>query len=122
MVHQLALCSNGSRLASASDNGIIRLWKFNERDILELVRSFEDTAQLLSAVSFTPDDKFLVAGGGEEYDGDLWFWRIADGVCTRAMFTNGSVNAVKYSPDGSRFLIQDENWIFLESTSSILEV
>jgi len=114
-VEALAVSPNGFLLISASNDGNLKLWDYTSDGNLQYIRSLKGHPGYLSSVSFTPCGMFVAAGSGEDFSGDLRFWRIGDGTCSYAIETNGTVNAIKYSPNGSRCLVQDDNLIFVKS-------
>ena len=68
VVHTVAFSPvNGSRLASAGGNGVIKLWDLRN-DIVTTLRDHTDT---VNAVAFSPNGE-LLATGGDDWTFRLW--------------------------------------------------
>ena len=125
----MALSRDGTKLASTSHlTEDVRLWVIDkETGGLNLEATFKGNKGFVSAVSFTPDDKYVVVGAGvgagvgadaEEYSIGRKFWRIEDGIPTREKSSNGIVSSLNYSPDGQRLLIEDDWGVFIVTEDS----
>ena len=115
-VHKLAMSANGSNVASSGRS--VKLWKLDDEGLecLEYIQTFEEpTAYMAFCTQFTPDENFLAAGYS---DGSIRFWKLEDGTCSR-VYHSGVVVALKYSPDGSRLLVQCRSGAFLKSLSPV---
>ncbi|MFO0949691.1 MAG: PQQ-binding-like beta-propeller repeat protein, partial [Isosphaeraceae bacterium] len=99
-VYRLAYSRDGSRLATASYDGLIRLW--DPATGLLLARLSGHTRDVLG-VSFSPDGRQLVSADG---DGAIYLWDVATARPIRVFSSPGAPTMctdVKFSPDGTRF-------------------
>jgi hypothetical protein len=116
-VRDLAAFPDGSRLASAGDDMLVKLW---ETDTGRLVRTFEGHARLtpqghvtaLYAVAVSPDGKYLAGG---DRAGAVFVWEADTGQVTQSfqvpvLYTYdpvqrkrsiGGIRALTFSPDGN---------------------
>ena len=105
----------------------VKVWSFNNnKDGLSIKSVFTGHEGYVSAVCFTPDDKYVVCGAGAEEaltltGAGIRFWRIEDRRCAKAIITNETVSALSYSPDGQRLLVRDQWWIFIQSLDPELD-
>ena len=61
-VRSVSFSPDGSRLASASTDGTIRIWDVAKGDTLLVLR---DHREAVYAVTFSPDGAFLVSGSAD---------------------------------------------------------
>jgi WD40 repeat protein len=101
-VRRIAFTGEGS-LISASGDGTLKTWTFagswTERGI------FGPHADRILTLDFSPDGKWLAAGGGEpSRSGELKVWDVGCRLLVRSMDSlhSDTVFAVRFSPDGSR--------------------
>ena len=93
-VHAVAFSPDGRQLASASDDGTMRLWDPS---------TGQATAPLghddwVRGVAFSPDGRLLASANG---DGTVRLWDPSTGQLTETLTGHGGlVNGVAFSPDG----------------------
>ncbi|MGV9747845.1 nSTAND1 domain-containing NTPase [Rhodococcus zopfii] len=102
-VYGVAVSPDGATLASASDDGTVRLWDLTDRsDPKQIGRPLTEMLDYMASVSFSPDGGRLAAGGG---DGTVVIWDVTDRdhpvVLLEHRIAEGvAVHNVRYSPDG----------------------
>lgn len=106
-VSSIAYSPDGSTLASADDNGEIRLWNLNmPQEALLLKADNDDT---LWSVAFSPDGAWLASGGQGSLDRTVRLWNMAspqdESIIVDTIFDD--IYVVTFSPDGKWLLIGD---------------
>lgn len=91
-VSSAAFSSDGRLFASASDNGIIRLWHANGT----LQRTLNGHHEPVNCVTFSPNGKLLMSASDDE---TLRLWNINDGTVQEEL--TGYSGPVAFSPDGT---------------------
>jgi WD40 repeat protein len=102
----VAFRPDGKQLASAGDDGNIRLWDpttGKEARVIEANR--KGLAWMLSVV-YSPDGK-LLAGAGN--GGEIGLWNPETGAKVRAIPASRIVEALAFTPDGKRLISGDRN-------------
>ena len=88
---------NGRWLASASDDGFVRIWDMNDGSF----RKLAGNSKQVWGVAFSPDGK-LVASAGE--DGRARMWEVSSGIPVRTFTPSGGslreMKAIAFSPAG----------------------
>lgn len=100
-VYGVVVSPDGSTLASASDDGTVRLWAL-DGDEPVAVGELQLSTKYMASVSFSPDGRFLAMGAG---DGGVWIYDVTDRaaprvVLDRQVYAGGAVHNVRYSPTG----------------------
>ncbi|KAJ3330791.1 hypothetical protein HDU76_004871 [Blyttiomyces sp. JEL0837] len=95
-VHQVCYSPDGSKIASASKDGMVRIWDVGSAKELRRIDGHVDS---VSSVCFSGDSKLLVSGS---LDMNVILWEVESGIELRRFkgHTDG-VNCVCFSPDGS---------------------
>ncbi|OLP18488.1 hypothetical protein BST81_10415 [Leptolyngbya sp. 'hensonii'] len=87
----------GKGLASAGNDGTIRLWKANGRAI----RVLEGHDSSVNDLRFTPDGTGLVSAGE---DGTIRLWHLESGTNRVLQRLGEAVNSISFSPDGLQWV------------------
>jgi WD40 repeat protein len=107
-VRHLACSPDGNTLASASSNGLIKLWDaatWHKRTTLK------GQAKPLHAIAFSPDGTTLASAAG---DGTVRVWDLLTALSREAFdWGIGPVSAVAFAPDGMRAAAGGEGRIVL---------
>jgi len=86
---------DGKTLASAGDDGKIRLW---EAATFKLLRSFQDHQKYVKSIAWSPDGRMLASAGD---DRTVEMWEAASGQPIRTLQGHeDAVSSVAWSPDG----------------------
>ncbi|MGZ8901902.1 MAG: WD40 repeat domain-containing protein, partial [Limisphaerales bacterium] len=96
-VFAVAISPDGSMVASAGDDRIIRLW--NSRTG-ELIRSLEGHTGRIHSVAFSRDGSRVISGGGYQ-DHSVRVWNLVTGLQSSVLNGHsGAVDDVVFSADG----------------------
>jgi len=99
-IEVITLSPDGKRLATASDDGTIRMWTIADES--SLVLTGHDGP--IETLAFSPDGTTLASGGS---DGIVFLWR---GAVGRKLEGHGdTVRAVAFSPDGAQLASTSED-------------
>jgi WD40 repeat protein len=95
-VHGLVLSHDGTRVASAANDGFAKVWDLGTG---ALVTSLAGVPPSVRMIAFSPDDLSLVAGGR---GGKAVILGVADGKVARTLDTQGEafIRCVVWGPDG----------------------
>jgi len=101
-VNSVAFSPDGRLLASASHDRTVRLWDVETGQPIGKPLDFATKAL---AVTFSPDGRYILAGGASDADYTLKLWDAGTFDCVRTLSGHTmDVYAVSFSPDGSHFL------------------
>lgn len=108
-VNAVALTRNGQMLASAGDDGTIRLW--STADPAHPIGPPIVVSARVNTVTFSPDGKILVGGSG---DGTIRLWDVSDvhhpkQLTSLSMGSDDIVWSVAFSPDGKTLAGGDDD-------------
>jgi len=93
-VINVTFSKDGSRVATASDDGTVRVWDASNGE--EQMMFGGETA--LFSVKFSPDDRLIAAAG---YDGRVKIWDMESGDLILTLIGhNNSIYFIDFSPDG----------------------
>ncbi len=94
-VQAVAFGSDGKRMASASDDGVVRIWQVSDGKLLHSLEQHEGS---VSAVAFSPDGRYIASG---DIFGKILLWDVATGRLVRTIDAlTALVLALEFSPDG----------------------
>ncbi|WP_232050769.1 NB-ARC domain-containing protein [Actinoplanes sp. OR16] len=97
-INALAIASDGSWLASAGEDGVIRIW---DADLGEQTGRFAGPSARLTALAIAPDDSWIVSG---DRDGVLSIWNThSDQPPTQRAGHDAEVTALLIAPGGDWF-------------------
>ena len=93
-IRALSFSPDGTCLASASNDGTIRLWGLkNQKN-----KALQTVSESISCLAFSPDGNFLSSGGG---DGVVRVWDVKAGLGLRSFEGHtGSIKSIAFFPDG----------------------
>ncbi len=94
LINQITFSYDGSRLATASNDGSAILWQYPSGDLL---RTFIGHSGSVNDVAFSPDDTFLATAGA---DRTARIWEVATGANVRIVRGHtGGITAVSFTPN-----------------------
>src|SRR5204862_29931 len=92
----VAYSPNGKRLASASQDGTVKVWDVETRREL---RTYTGHTEMVRAVAFSPDGKLIASAGGDK---DIRLWEADTGKDIRPLKGHTEfVTGIAFSPDGT---------------------
>jgi len=98
-LHGGALNSDGTRIATASQDKVLRIWDATAGRLLNELRGHNSNSYSIYTVAFSPDGSKVATGGA---DNTLRLWNVAAGQLIHTLECEGQVTGVAFSPDGTR--------------------
>jgi hypothetical protein len=103
-IGDVAFSPEGSMLASASADKMIKLWSVPEG---KLIRTLEGHDGIVKAVRYLPDGKTLISGGLDE---TIRIWDVASGSETgRVTIPGWAITCLDLAPDGLTVAVGDQS-------------
>ena len=98
-VHAVALSTNNELLASAGEDGQVKLWHMSNGDLIHSLTKDVDYAGTYDALAFSPDGQFLAASG---WEGVIRLWQTNNHRLSRKLRGHsGLVSSLAFSPQGN---------------------
>jgi len=94
-VRAVAFSSDGKTLASASDDGTVKLWNAGSGAVLQTLKGHSSSVQ---AVAFSPDGKMLASAS---YDNTVKLWDAGSGAVLQTLHVDSIVYTLAFSDDGT---------------------
>ena len=103
-MESVAFSPDGDVLAAGCADDTVRLWNVTDPGRpAPLGKPLTGPANLVTSVAFSPDGRLLAAGS---YDHKVWLWNVTQSARPKLDTTLAGasdwVNAVSFSPDGTR--------------------
>jgi WD40 repeat protein len=97
----VAYRKGNKEFASASRDGLIRIWSSDPQNAARPLRTLAGHAGPAQSIAYSPDGKWLISGGE---DRALRLWQAESGRATSALPAHtGPILAVAFQPDGKGF-------------------
>jgi WD40 repeat protein len=100
-VRSVAISAQGTRVATASDDGVARIWEESAGE-WRSVRELRDHRAGLNDVAFSADGRQVVTASD---DGTARVWNAANGRPLAVLQVNNEVRSVTFAPDGRRIVL-----------------
>ena len=103
-VNMVSFSREGSRAASASDDGHVRVWDTSDGAQVSCLDGHDGPVK---SVEYSPDSSYIVSGG---FDATIRIWDAATGFNISTLIGHeGSVNSVIFSSDGRKIASGSED-------------
>jgi WD40 repeat protein len=96
-VWSAAFSPDGQIIASAADDGTVRLW---DKQGNPIGQPFKGHQSLVHSVAFSPDGQYIASGGGDNTISTIRLWDKQGNIVQRFKSHQGRVLSVAFSPDG----------------------
>lgn len=95
-INAVAYSPDGTQIATASDDGSVRLWDRKAREVRAVLSGHEDR---VNSVAYSPDGQYIVSSS---MDGTVRVWDSARATAVATM--EATAHSAAYSPDGRRIV------------------
>jgi len=102
-INSLAFSPDGRRLASASDDGSVRIWSVPGGS---LIKTFGSNARTISALAFSKDGADLASGS---VDGMVHLWQVSNGQDVRSFSLGSTPLALEFFSNSTNLVCGLEN-------------
>ncbi len=103
----VVLSSDQSLVAAVVGAGVIKVWDVESGQMRRTLSHPPSTGLAISALAFSPDNRILAEGRGDEglfvppYPGQILLWDVRTGILRHTLNTGGNtVASFSFSPDG----------------------
>ncbi|KAF9342636.1 hypothetical protein BGX26_007144, partial [Mortierella sp. AD094] len=105
VVNAVVYSLKGDRIASGSDDSIVRLWDI---DTGECVHTLQGHRSWVRSIAYSPKGDRIASGGA---DSTVRLWDVDTGECVHTLQGHSYVvNSVVYSPKGDRIASGSNDW------------
>lgn len=97
-INAIAFSPDGQLIASASDDGTVKVWTIPEGSLVRTLRPSDDGAQAVRAVCFSRDSRLLAS---QVHSGRIDVWRMPEGKLQQTLQeTFNGAGIIEFSNDG----------------------
>ncbi|MEG5163290.1 AAA-like domain-containing protein [Microcoleus sp. AT3-A2] len=99
IVKSLSFSPDSKYIATAGQDGTLRLWNLSGKEIIKPIKAHDGTINGVNSVSFNSDGK-TIATSGE--DGKIKIWDLFGNLKITLLEKEGGVKSVSFSPDNKK--------------------